>query len=360
MIRSFLCLIFVGLISISCSNYQTDQSITNYTIDFIDKIAISNSDFADSTRFGGLSSIDFLGKDNFVLISDDRSEFSPARIYEMKIDFDSSGIKEYALTKTIFLSKKDKSHFAYNEIDPESIRYRKSTDTYLYGSEGGRTKEWVNPFIWEINRAGEFISAVEVPEIFHFRKEKGLRVNGGFEGLTFENDTIIWYANELPLKEDGDEAGFEVGSFPVRLVRHDIKNNNVLGQYAYNISHLVQRPIPEGGFYINSVPELLYIDNGSLWAIERSYTKGVGNFVKLFQINLEGATNIKEVNGLSKEEYKAVGKKMILDFSNFNQKIDNVEGMTFGPISLMAVKVCCLFQMIILIKSKKLSCGCFV
>jgi hypothetical protein len=172
---------------------------------------------------------------------------------------------------------------------------------------------------------------VEVPSLFHFNDKTGLRENGGFESLTFENDTIIWYANELPLKEDGDVAGFESGKFPIRLVRQDIKNNIVLGQYAYNISPLDQKPNPEDGFYINSVSEILFVKENIIWVLERSYTTGVGNFVRIFEIEYENATDIKNLKGLTNTSYNPVSKKLLLDFSDYSRRIDNIEGLAFGP-----------------------------
>jgi hypothetical protein len=329
--KSLYCLIIIAIIVKSCNYDQPNKYNSNFSIEYIDKIKITNSELIDSTRLGGISSIDFLGGNKFVVISDDRSEFSPARIYELQIDFDSNGIIDYRFNKTTFLRDKDSLYFKENEMDPESIRYRKSTDTYFYTSEGGRTEDWINPFIWEIDRSGLFISEVNVPEIFQFYDNKGIRVNGGFESLTFENDTIIWYANELPLKEDGEVADFEAGNFPIRLVRQDIKNNKVLSQYAYNISHLKEKPMPEDGFFINSVPEILFIDDNRLWVMERSYTKGVGNFVRVFEIDLDNATDIQEIEALAGADYKTVTKRLILDFSDYNHKIDNIEGMTFGP-----------------------------
>ncbi|WP_296621279.1 esterase-like activity of phytase family protein [Marivirga sp.] len=326
----FNCLLSIVILS-SCSNSTTKQSNSNHSIQYIDKIAIKKDQLIDSTIIGGFSSIDYLGDNQYVVISDDRSEHSPARMYELQINFDSTGILNYDFNKTIFLKNMAGDFFQKNELDPESIRFRASTDTYFYTSEGGRTEEWINPFVWEMNRDGDFLSEVKVPNIFFFNGDKGIRENGGFESLTFENDTIIWYANELPLKEDGEVPGFEEGQFPIRLVRQDIKNNLVLNQYAYNISFLSERPDPEDEFYINSVPEILFIDENKLWVMERSYAKGVGNFIKVFEIETADATDVKDINALNGINYMAASKKLILDFSDFNQKLDNIEGITFGP-----------------------------
>ncbi|WMN11274.1 esterase-like activity of phytase family protein [Marivirga salinae] len=331
MLKHFIYCLIPIVIFIACSKSSSDESDSSTSIQYINKITINNNKLKDSTVLGGLSSIDYLGGNQFVFISDDRSEYSPARIYEMEVNFNADGILNYNFDKTVFLKNRGGISFEKNELDPESIRYRASSDTYFYTSEGGRTEEWINPFIWEIDREGEFINTLTIPGIFQFNNVRGVRENGGFESLSFENDTIIWYANELPLKEDGKVPGFEVGNYPIRLVRQDIKNNVVLNQYAYNVSSLKKKPDPKDGFFINSVPEILFIDENKLWVLERSYTTGVGNFVKLFEVETENATDVKSFKALAETDYSPVSKKLILDFSDFNQRIDNIEGMTFGP-----------------------------
>jgi hypothetical protein len=332
MIKSFFSFLILVMILSSCSESSSNKSDDRLSIKFLDKISVTNDKLVDSTVLGGLSSIDYLGDNKFILISDDRSEYSPARAYEMEIILsETGGIQSYSFFNTITLKNENGSLFRKNELDPESIRYRKSSNSYFYTSEGGRTKDWVQPFIWEINREGEVLNTLNIPEIFRFNKEKGVRENGGFESLTFENDTIIWYANELPLKEDGEVPGFTEGFYPIRLVRQDIKNNVILNQYAYQISALKNRPNPENGFYINSVPEIMYIDEDKLWVLERSFTTGIGNFVKLFEVETSNATDIKNHYALNEKDYTAVDKSLLIDFSDFKQRIDNVEGMTFGP-----------------------------
>jgi len=314
---------------ISCAKPETER-VSSTKIKYIDKVVI-DEELMNGTVMGGLSSIDYISNNRYVVISDDRSEYSPARIYEMDIEFNQDGIEKHHFVNHHFLKNRDNNQFEENELDPESIRYRASTDTYFYTSEGGRTKEWVNPFVREMNREGKFLSEINIPEMFYFHDNKGLRENGGFESLTFENDTIIWYANELPLKEDGEVPGFTKAKNPVRLVRQDIKNDQVLGQYAYNIDPLREKANPKDAFYINSVPEILFIEENKLWIMERSYITGVGNFVRVFEVKIGKATDVKEINSLSEAKYSPVSKKLILDFSDFDDKLDNIEGLTFGP-----------------------------
>ena len=325
----FLLGLLIFCFSCKDSNKEIDDS--KKSIRFIDKVSIKNDQLIDSTLVGGLSSIDFIEGYRYVLISDDRSEYSPARIYEMSIQFDTAGFHHFNFIETTFLKNKNGAVFEKNELDAESIRYRARTNSFIYTSEGGRTYDGIKPFIREMNQSGMFLADVKVPDIFAFKDGKGLRDNGAFESLTLENDSIIWYTNELPLIEDGEVPSFEDAPYPIRLVRQNIKNNEVLNQYVYLISPTEEKPIPSEGFYINSVPEMLYIDQNTLWVIERAYSEGVGNFVKVFEVKTEEATDVKGSKALTNIKYQAVSKKLILDFSDFNQKIDNIEGMTFGP-----------------------------
>ncbi|SMG17363.1 Uncharacterized conserved protein [Marivirga sericea] len=327
----FSCLLVLFILGSSCTKSDKKHSKPTLSIRLVDKITIDSDQLIDSTIVGGLSSIDYLGGNQFVVISDDRSEYSPARIYEMVINHDASGFIDYSFKRTVFLKDRGGELFEQDELDPESIVFRSSSNTYFYSSEGGRTQDWIDPFVWEMTTNGKMISEVNIPEIFSFNKDKGLRENGGFESLTIENDTIIWYANELPIKEDGGVPGFIKGSYPIRLVRQDVKNGSVLNQYAYNLSSLGVEPDPSDGFYINSVPEIMYIDDHRLWVLERSYIEGVGNFVKLFEIETTNATDIKSVLALQNWTYEFVSKKLLIDFSDYDLKIDNIEGMTFGP-----------------------------
>ncbi|ADR20790.1 3-phytase [Marivirga tractuosa] len=331
MFKYFSYYLFLVVALSSCKETDSNKSEDKVSIKFLDKTTVKCNRMVDSTIVGGLSSIDYISNNTFVVISDDRSEYSPARFYEMEIIISQDSFKSHKFNKTILLKNEEGDLFETNELDPESIRFRASSDSYFYTSEGGRTNEWLHPYIWEINRRGEVINTITVPDLFRFSSKKGVRENGGFESLSFENDSIIWYANELPLKEDGEVPGFGGDTYPIRLVRQDIKNGVVLDQYAYQISSLKTKPNPETGFFINSVPEIMYIDENRLWVLERSYTTGVGNFVKLFEVDITNATDIQKINSLIGQEYTSVEKSLILDFSAFNQRIDNIEGMTFGP-----------------------------
>jgi len=315
------------LFVIACNN-KSDKS--SGQIKFIDKYVVADSSMVDSTLVGGLSSLDYDGSKYWYFISDDRSEYNDARFYRVEIAYDNKGIDSILFDQTVFLNNDSSVHYKKHSLDPEAIRFRENSKTLVYTSEGGRQEHNKAPFIREMDTLGNLIKSYRVPSIFNYYERKGLRKNGGFESLTFENDTIIWFANELPLKEDGDVPKFAESKKPIRLTRFDIKNELVIAEYAYPIEPVQAITKPENEFNINSVTELISLNSNELLVLERSYITGVGNFVNVFKVKVSGATNIMNEDALAKASFIPVEKQLFIDFNKYNQRIDNIEGMAFG------------------------------
>ena len=181
MFKYFSYYLFLVVALSSCKETDSNKSEDKVSIKFLDKTTVKCIRMVDSTIVGGLSSIDYISNNTFVVISDDRSEYSPARFYEMEIIISQDSFKSHKFNKTILLKNEEGDLFETNELDPESIRFRASSDSYFYNSEGGRTNEWLHPYIWEINRRGEVINTITVPDLFRFSSKKGVRENGGCE-----------------------------------------------------------------------------------------------------------------------------------------------------------------------------------
>ncbi len=133
-----------------------------------------------------------------------------------------------------------------------------------------------------------------------------------------------------PLIEDGIPPQSEATSSPVRLTKLYIKNNQQLAQYAYLLDPVHTNTLKQNDFNVNSVVELLVLNDSVLLIMERSYVKDKGNSVKIFKISLEDATEISSMNSLKGKSYKAVKKELFLDFADYGKRIDNIEGMSFG------------------------------
>ncbi|HEU4470301.1 MAG TPA: esterase-like activity of phytase family protein, partial [Flavisolibacter sp.] len=84
----------------------------------------------EGTLVGGLSGIDYdPATGEYLLISDDRSNFAPARFYRARIGTGSSGIDSIVFTGLSILKRPDGSPFADSKknilasADPEALRY---------------------------------------------------------------------------------------------------------------------------------------------------------------------------------------------------------------------------------------------
>jgi len=75
--------------------------------------------------------------------------------------------------------------------------------------------------------------------------------------------------------------------------------------------------------------DLLALDNqGHLLSLERSFI-GLGYTIRLFEVSLEGADDIRDIDSLSAVDIstiKPVQKKLLLDFQTLNLPLDNIEG----------------------------------
>lgn len=301
------------------------------SLHFVDEFVIPTSSPFQNTRIGGLSGIDFDGNNTYYAISDDRSEYSPARFYTLSIQYTEDGFSEVSLTQMHTLLTQAGKAFAQNMLDPEAIRWDRERKVLYYSSEGDRVRK-VAPFIRAMEKDGTFEKALPLPEDFSFGKEKGLHNNGALESLSLSKDGhYLWFANEEPLMQDGPLADLTPTRSPIRITKLDLETNQIVAQYAYMLNPIPAAPKPATAFKVNSVPDLLEINDTTIWVLERAYSAGTGNFAKVFVAHLENATNVLHKESLKGDDYQPAQKELLLDFGNLGEhKPDNIEGITFG------------------------------
>ncbi len=93
-----------------------------------------------------------------------------------------------------------------------------------------------------------------------------------------------------------------------------MKYNLVTGkpeaEFLYETDPVAAPPIPADQFSTNGLVELLALDNsGTLLALERSFSVGVGNNIKLYEVRLQGATDISGVDSVDGLEVEAVAQE---------------------------------------------------
>ncbi len=293
------------------------------------------------TVVGGLSGIDYdAATDTFYILSDDRSDHGAARFYTAKIDYDAQALRAVTLTAAIALKQADGSPFPSKaqggEVpDPEAIRFRPDTRTLLWTSEGEKQRG-LSPFIREMKWDGSFIRELPLLPIFKMQPAgntlKGPRDNLTFEGLSLSpNGQRLWVSMEGPLYEDGAPASIPAAAGSSRFTEMEVATGRVLRQIAYAADAIPKAPIPATAFADNGIPEILMLDEDRMLVLERAYSAGVGNTLRLFEIDTRGAENVLNIPALASTAMKPIGKRLVLDFDTLGlPRLDNTEGMTWG------------------------------
>jgi hypothetical protein len=305
-----------------------------------------NAPFRHST-IGGLSGIDYDSARNvYYLISDDRSEFNPARFYTAAIPFTDKGIDSVRFTEVTTLLGADGKPYpnakqdAAHTPDPEALRYDRYTDRMVWSSEGERivTPAKVvleDPAVTLITRDGRYVDTFALPPQLHMHTTPlGPRQNGVFEGVAFADQGRDLYVSvEEPLYQDGPRAALQDTVTWDRIIRYDTRTRLPVAQYAYHLGPVVRAPVPAGGFMINGIPDIMDLGNQQLLVMERSFS--VGNMactIRLYVVDLSRAADISAVASLRETPPASpVAKRPLLDMDRLGRYVDNIEGVTFGP-----------------------------
>lgn len=284
---------------------------------------------------------------SFFAISDDR--YNPddkrsrghPRFYQLTMSISQNAIRFSDQFKFTYLKDKKGKHIPFEKGDGEGIVILPNGNLAI-ATEGwaemglkidGRVLPLANPSIDEFRRDGKWVRAYRVPDYYRpeFSKDgkqtQGVFRNNGFESLTQFKDTLFT-ATEGPLVQDGGPATFEKGGLARILVLNSKRNGAYAPtqEFAYPIDPI---PVPsswgterpESGE--NGISEMLAIDNNTLLVLERSFaTKPYWrNHVRLYQVDLRGATNTLREKTLS-ETVRPVKKELVFDFEELLPKLE--------------------------------------
>ncbi|MEU0480328.1 esterase-like activity of phytase family protein [Streptosporangium sp. NPDC006013] len=295
------------------------------------------------TTVGGISGIDRDPRTGtWYFISDDRWRYNPARFYTGRLDINpvTGAFTGVNLTGVTTLRRPDGTPYpAYGQAesaDPETIRYDRWSNRLLWGHEGDRP-DATHPeipvsdlFVRWTNTRGRHLGELTTPRNMKMTTtDSGPRRNFGFEGLTSTARTIT-AVTEGPRYEDGEPPTATKGA-PARITVWS-RDGRPRGQYVYPIDPLPAAPIPPTGQSDSGVSEILAIDDYRYLALERSWIEGVNYKVKLYEIDLRGATNVLNRDSLSTgRPYRPVSKRLVSDLSTVRTPVQNLESLAWGP-----------------------------
>ncbi|MEZ4869068.1 MAG: esterase-like activity of phytase family protein [Caldilineaceae bacterium] len=319
------------------------QRVTN--VDFLGEATFATGAVFADTELGGLSGLVYDAEhDLYYAISDDRSQRNPARFYTLTINLSDDHLDDGDVVFQGVTTLLDESGapYAENGIDPEGIA-RTAAGRLFISSEGNVNAEPpLNPFIREYTTAGDYVADVALPAYYlpNADRTSGIRNNLAFESLTVSLDQqYLWTAVEGALAQDGPIADLETGSL-VRVLQIDLGSGEPAHEYVYTTDPIPQAPDPADGSADNGLVDLLPLDtSGTFLAMERAYAQGVGNNIRLYQAQTNGARDVLGTESLLQTETEAslaidlpVTKTLLANLGELGATLDNMEGMAYGPV----------------------------
>lgn len=277
------------------------------------------------TLIGGLSGLDFdAASGRWFFICDDTTH-GPARLYTARLPLDRGALAPPVWEDMLTLRQPSGAPYPPRlglgtVADPEAVRWRADTGTLLWTSEGDSLRGQP-PALIETAPDGSERRRFELPAMFQPGLRQGPRFNRSFEGLALAPDgRHAWVAMEGPLWEDGPEARDGDGGAPCRFTAFDLLHGSAVRQLAYQ---------PEG-VDGNGVVEILFDGPDHLLVLERAWSRGRGNTLRLFRIAPGTATDVLAMPRL--DARVAVPKQLLADFAGLGlSRLDNTEGMAWGP-----------------------------
>jgi hypothetical protein len=301
----------------------------------------------EGTVVGGLSSITYdARRDVYYAISDAQPNLTlpgvdpptsqgPYRFYTLRIDVADGALEagDVEVVDVTTFTDAGGSPLPAATVDPEGLALTRQR-TLVVTSEGfAQAGNTVAPFVREFRLDGralrEFALRSYVEPVVG---SQGVRNNLGLESAAVTpNGRFLFTGFENALVQDGPAATLTTGS-PSRLLRFDARTGRLERQYVYPNDPVAEPPQPAGQFTVNGLVELLPLNSQFLLAMERSFSVGAGNTVRLHRVALPGATNVDGVADLDDaSQVRPARKRLLLDLDELGLTLDNLEGMTLGP-----------------------------
>ena len=322
-----------------------ERIFLNLNLDFLSEYQLPKQEF-QSTPVGGLSGITYDRQINqFYVVSDDRSDFAPARFYTLNMVLDASNpkapkIQQIDLQSVTTITNEDGKPYAKGEVDPEGIALS-PLNTLFITSEGIASKG-IPPFVREFDlQTGRWKRSLNLPPRYTPKSEDGKLVQGVGDNLGFEALTLggispgaiepfrLFTATESALTQDASPEHPQQGASRNRWLHYSIDPDHSL----LVSEQLYPMETPPAGALYHGLTEILAIDQGGHFlSLERSF--GANGFaVKLYQLSIGSATDTTKIENFkgSLPGVQPIRKQLLLDLNQLNIQLDNLEGMTLGP-----------------------------
>ena len=292
------------------------------------------------TLVGGLSGLAYDAPNNlWYALSDDRSRHAPARCYVLRLPpFAAGQPLRPEWVDVITLRGADGRPFARQQVDPEALALRPGSGgqpaTLLWASEGN-IRARIAPALYESALDGRLLRQLPLPA--HLREigrlRRGPRNNETLEGLALAPDgRHAWAAMEGALAQDRGTASPAAPPGPCRITRFDLASGRADRQVAYLPEPEPFGPAMPHGVADSGVSEILLRDERHVWVLERAWSLATGVSVRLYEADLDAASNTLGTDTLRAGRYRPASKRLLLDLKHSGlPHVDNFEAMAWGP-----------------------------
>jgi hypothetical protein len=348
-----LVLTLLSFLTTACAPSQArtaeQRTFRELSLDFLGEYQLPKTKFKD-TPVGGLSALTYDRQRNkFYALSDDRSQFAPARFYTLglrvkRTDKGEIGMEKVDIEDVTFINDENGKTYAQGSIDPEGIALSPRKTVFI-SSEGVPSKG-IAPFIREFDlKSGQQRGNLMIPERYLPNEDtkeeqppRGIQDNLGFEALTLELGSLaagsgdpfrLFTATESALLQDKLPPKSEE-SARIRLMHYLI---GPIGRPMVVAEHLYLLDPAPAGAIDNGLTELVTVDTGGHFlTLERTYGM-LGANAKIYQMAMSAATDTSTIATLKGDisRIDPVKKKLVLDLSELGIYLDNLEGMALGP-----------------------------
>ena len=294
------------------------------------------------TLVGGLSGISYDPVSRlYYVISDDRSSKNPVRFYTVRVTLSDNTIDRVEFVSTHPLLDVNGQTFAPLDTvvrppvvppDPEGIAFDGRRQVLYWSSEGERITDdahgpvLLDPWVRIANLDGGYVGEFALPPMLRMSvDETGPRRNNVLEGLTLSpGGRYLWAGMEGPGYNDGEMPTESVGAL-TRITRFDVESRMATAQYAYPLD-----PVTAGPGGDNGLSDLVALDDENFLAIERGF--GTHTAARVYRASIGDADDVLTRPSLTGPPVRVMRKTLLVDLTNTVHPLDNVEGITLGPV----------------------------
>ena len=300
--------------------------------------------------FGGISGMEYLGRDDLFLALPDRGPQDGAVDWDCRVHLlhiPLTGLSNLKIKQTTMLRDGNRQFSGFysrfkpaenktTRLDPEGIRLAGSGAFFLSDEYG--------PHVLKFSLTGSLLERLSIPDRYQVavpcktkkeenaRNQTGRQGNRGMEGLAISEDRkTLFGLMQSPLLQDckRDAEGKPQG-LNCRLIAMHVES----GEYKEFLYRLDSSD--------NKLNEVLHLRDQQFLVIERDGQSGTqSRYKKIIKIDLAGASEIQAIDKLPANEIptgiQPVVKQVFIDLLDNQFKLsgdempEKIESLTFGP-----------------------------